>query len=82
MITVIYFGALRDALGCDQEQLDWAGGTTEDLLQQLRARNANWHQALAPDQVFKIAVNKQMAYGVVGIPPNAEVGILPPVTGG
>ncbi len=82
MIHILYFGLLRDRLGRDREDFPWQGGTTEDLLQQLRARNGDWAEALAPEQVFRLAVNRQMAHETVEIPDGAEVGILPPVTGG
>ena len=82
MIRILYFGMLRDKLGRDQEQLEWQGGSTEQLLAQLRSRDAQWAEALAPGQVFRVAVNRQMAYEDMPIPDGAEVGILPPVTGG
>ena len=82
MIRILYFGMLRDKLGRDQEQLEWQGGSTSELLAQLRSRDTQWAEALAPGQVFRTAVNRQMAYGEVPVPDGAEVGILPPVTGG
>ena len=82
MIRILYFGMLRDKLGRDQEQLEWQGGSTSELLAQLRSLDAQWAEALAPGQVFRVAVNRQMAYEDMPIPDGAEVGILPPVTGG
>ena len=82
MIRILYFGMLRDKLGRDQEQLEWQGGSTSELLAQLRSRDTQWAEALAPGQVFRVAVNRQMAYEDMPIPDGAEVGILPPVTGG
>ena len=82
MIRILYFGMLRDKLGRDQEQLEWQGGSTSELLAQLRSRDTQWAEALAPGQVFLVAVNRQMAYEDMPIPDGAEVGILPPVTGG
>ena len=82
MIRILYFGMLRDKLGRDQEQLEWQGGSTSELLAQLRSRDTQWAEALAPGQVFRVAVNRQMAYEDMPSPDGAEVGILPPVTGG
>lgn len=82
MIRVLYFGVLKDALGCAQESLSWHGGSTTDLLDLLRARGADWQQALAPGKVFRLVVDQQIVRGEVAIPDGAEVGILPPVTGG
>lgn len=82
MIRILYFGVLRDRVGRDSEELAWNGGSTDALLQHLRDRGPQWAEALAPGQVFRMAVNRQMAYGEVPVPDGAEVGILPPVTGG
>ncbi|WP_293228593.1 MoaD/ThiS family protein [Paludibacterium sp.] len=82
MINVRYFGVLKDALGLEQETLDWQGGTTGDLLSRLRARGGDWDAALAPGKVFRLVVNQSIVQGEAAIPVGAEVGILPPVTGG
>ena len=82
MITVLYFGYLREALGRNQEALEWTGDDSEALLDLLRARGPDWAEALAPGQVFRVVVDRQVTRGVVKIPDGAEVGILPPVTGG
>ncbi len=81
-IRVLYFGRLKDTAGCSEEQLPWQGGTTGTLLAQLRARSDSWAAALAEGQVFRLVVNQQIVRGDAEIPPGAEVGILPPVTGG
>lgn len=82
MIRVLYFGVLKDALGREQEQLEWSGGSSSDLLALLSARGAEWAQALAPERVFRLVVDQQIVRGEVAIADGAEVGILPPVTGG
>ena len=81
-IRILYFGRLKDALGHVDETLDWAGGTTGQLLAQLRGRGEAWAGALAEGQVFRLVVNQQIVRGDADIPAGAEVGILPPVTGG
>jgi molybdopterin synthase sulfur carrier subunit len=82
MIRVLYFGVLKQTLQREQEQLDWSGGSTADLLALLRARGDDWAQALAPERVFRLVVDQQMVLGDAVIADGAEVGILPPVTGG
>ncbi|SCK23610.1 MoaD/ThiS family protein [Vogesella sp. LIG4] len=81
-IRILYFGRLKDALGRGEETLDWAGGDTAALLAALRGRGADWAEALAAGKVFRLVVNQQVVRGEVMIPDGAEVGILPPVTGG
>lgn len=82
MIRVLYFGVLKDTLGREQEQLEWHGGSSRDLLALLSARGTEWAQALAPERVFRLVVDQQIVRGEVAIADGAEVGILPPVTGG
>jgi molybdopterin converting factor small subunit len=82
MIRVLYFGVLKEKLGCDQEMLEWNGGSTADLLTRLRDRGAEWAEALAPGKVFRLVVDQRIVRGDAEIADGAEVGILPPVTGG
>lgn len=82
MIHIRYFGQLSDQLGITEEGMPWNGGTTEQLLQVLRARGEPWVSALEADKVFKIAINHVLTHKTAEIPDGAEVGILPPVTGG
>ncbi|TIC87184.1 MoaD/ThiS family protein [Crenobacter intestini] len=82
MIRILYFGFLREALGRDSETLAWDCGDSDALLALLRARGDDWAAALAPDKVFRVVVDREVRRGVVAIPDGAEVGILPPVTGG
>lgn len=82
MITITYFGQLADTLGISTEQLDWHGGNTDDLLTQLRARGEPWASALQSNQIFKIALNQVLLHEPAQILDNAQIGILPPVTGG
>ncbi|GHD74758.1 MoaD/ThiS family protein [Vogesella fluminis] len=81
-ITLLYFGVLKDVLGRSEETLAWDGGSSTALLAQLRTRGEDWAAALAPGKVFRLVVNQQIVHGEVPVPDGAEVGILPPVTGG
>ncbi|THT98438.1 MoaD/ThiS family protein [Lampropedia puyangensis] len=82
MITITYFGNLKQLLPSGEEQLAWTGGTSDELLAQLRARNPDWEQALAPERIFKMAINQQLLHHSVAIKSGDHVAILPPVTGG
>lgn len=81
-IRILYFGRLKDAVGHAEETLDWAGGNSSQLLALLHERGDAWAAALAEGQIFRLVVNQQIVRGDADIPPGAEVGILPPVTGG
>jgi molybdopterin synthase sulfur carrier subunit len=82
MITVTFFGPLKELSPDGALRLPWPGGTTDDLLRALRARGPAWDEALAPERVFRVAVNRQLLQGGGAIQDGDEVGIVPPVTGG
>lgn len=82
MITILYFGVLKQQLNTAQEQLEWQGGSGRDLLSLLQSRSGDWAEALAEDKIFRLVVDKKICSWVQEIPDGAEVGLLPPVTGG
>ncbi|KPN71700.1 MoaD/ThiS family protein [Neisseria sp. 83E34] len=82
MISILYFGVLKQRLQTEQETIEWQGGSGNDLLRLLRARGEEWNDALAEDKIFRIVINKQISPWSADIPDGAEVGLLPPVTGG
>lgn len=82
MIRIRYFGILHEQLNCQEELLFWTGGSSDKLLEILRARGPIWADALAADRIFKIALDQNLLHESTYIPDGAEVGFLPPVTGG
>ncbi|RMX00664.1 MoaD/ThiS family protein [Allofranklinella schreckenbergeri] len=82
MITIQYFGALKQLQPAGTETLPWSGGTTDDLLALLRERGPDWQQALQPQRIFKIAINQQLMHACAPIADGDQIAILPPVTGG
>lgn len=82
MITILYFGVLKQRLGKTTEQMEWQGGTGWDLLNLLQQRGEDWADALAMGKVFRLVINKKISDWESNIPDGAEVGLLPPVTGG
>jgi molybdopterin synthase sulfur carrier subunit len=84
MVTLLYFASLRERLGCSREQvaLPGASATVATLLEQLRARDARWSEALGSAQPWRVAVNQRMADAATPLKPGDEVAFFPPVTGG
>jgi len=84
VVTILYFAALRESLGCSREQVALPGGTAtvSSLLEQLRNRNERWTEAFAPGKRWRVAVNQQMADPATPLKPGDEVAFFPPVTGG
>ncbi len=60
-IRILYFGRLKDAVGHADETLDWAGGTTGELLAQLRGRGEAWAGALAEGQAVWSSTSRSCA---------------------
>ncbi len=82
MIKILYFGVLKQQLATAQEEIAWPGGSGSDLLALLHARGGEWQTALAADKIFRLVINKKISAWSDHIPDGAEVGLLPPVTGG
>ncbi|WP_037588422.1 MoaD/ThiS family protein [Stenoxybacter acetivorans] len=82
MITIHYLAKLADLVGIAEEQIDWAGGSSDDLVAYLRARDETWNTALSPANLYKIALNNTIIYAAKPIADGDVVALLPPVTGG
>lgn len=82
MIKVRYFGILKEILQLEEEELAWQEGDSQALLTLLRNRNASWSEALAEENIFRLAINQRIIYQPTPIHSGDEIAILPPVTGG
>jgi molybdopterin synthase sulfur carrier subunit len=84
VVTILYFAALRELLGCTRENvaLPAPGATVSALLDHLRDRDPRWSEAFAPGRRFRVAVNQDIADLSTPLKPGDEVAFFPPVTGG
>lgn len=83
-IRILYFAALREALGCEAEELQSlpAGELTVGALREyLCARGGQW-QALQAGKAIRAAVNQDLANAATPVADGDEVAFFPPVTGG
>lgn len=83
-IQVLYFARLREAFGCEREQVALPEAVTDvaGLTAWLRGRGEPWGRELAPDKPVRIAVNQDMAAPDTPVREGDEVAFFPPVTGG
>ena len=83
-ITILYFAALREALGTGRETVDLPEGVAQagPLRSWLRERGGAWAETLDDNRSVRIAVNQAMARADTPLPAGAEVAFFPPVTGG
>jgi len=78
MITVLYFAAVRDLAGTDEEKLEFTG-TIAELGPVLEAR----HPALAGRLAsVRFARNETFATNDERVEPGDVVALIPPVAGG
>ncbi|QEL65500.1 molybdopterin (MPT) converting factor, subunit 1 [Oryzomicrobium terrae] len=82
-VTVLYFAALKEALGVSSESLALSPGvaTVADLRAHLAARGEAWAQ-LASFKNLRCAVNQDMVPLTAAVKEGDEVAFFPPVTGG
>lgn len=83
-ITILYFAALREALGTERESVDVPVEvqTASELRTWLARRGGVWSEALAPGRALRMAVNRKLADPETQLSEGAEVAVFPPVTGG
>ena len=75
---ILYFASLRDAAGCDAEQVDSAHVDARSLYGELRAR----HGIALPAERVRVAVNGEFAAWDRTLADGDEIAFLPPVSGG
>lgn len=82
-VRILYFAALREAVGTGSEELALADAPTTvgQIRSQLLARGGAW-EALAEGRSLRVAVNQRMAEPATPVRDGDEVAFFPPVTGG
>jgi len=79
-VRVLYFGIVRERIGCSEEvvELD-AGSTVADLAARLSARHGNLAAGVA---TLRLAVNLEYVDSDTVLHDDDEVAVIPPVSGG
>jgi len=75
---VLYFASLRDAAGCDAEQVSAAVTDARELYAQLRRKHSFTLNAAR----LRIAINGEFAAWERPLTDGDEIAFLPPVSGG
>jgi molybdopterin synthase sulfur carrier subunit len=76
--SILYFASLRDAAGCESEQVVATTTDARSLYEELRLRHAF---ALAADRL-RVVVNGEFANWNHVLADGDEIAFLPPVSGG
>ncbi|MBI5954249.1 MAG: molybdopterin converting factor subunit 1 [Chloroflexi bacterium] len=79
-IKILFFATLRERAGVKSLELDVPSDlTVEGLKERLIADYPNLKESM---HAVLITVNREYAFEEAVIPPNAEIGLFPPVSGG
>ena len=83
-ITILYFAALREALGLAREEVRLPGDISRagELRAWLGGRGATWGEALGEGRNVQVAIDQVLADPATPLRDGAEVAFVPPVTGG
>jgi molybdopterin synthase catalytic subunit len=79
-IKILFFATLRERAGVKSLELDIPSETTvEGLKEKLSVDYPNLRASM---HAVILTVNREYAFEETVIPPNAEIGLFPPVSGG
>jgi sulfur-carrier protein len=82
MVKILYFARIREAVGCELEEMPLPGdvGTVSGLMDRLKQRGGVWAEQLS--RPYRVAVNQDLATADTPVRDGDEVAVFPPVTGG
>lgn len=82
-VKIWYFASIREAVNCEQEELQLPDEKTTvgNLVNRLSERGEQWSKALH-DKSLLVAVNQAVASMETTIADGDEIAFFPPVTGG
>ena len=79
-IKLLFFATIRDRAGVKSLELDIpADLTVQDLKDKLATDYPNLKDSM---KSVLITINREYAFDEAVVPPNAEIGMFPPVSGG
>ncbi len=83
-MKILYFAALREHIGCAQEDVNVPDHihTIDDLVGWLRGRNETFAAAFADPALIRAAVDQTLAAPQTPLRGATEIAFFPPMTGG
>ena len=79
-IRLLFFATLRDRAGTKSLELDIPGDlTVQGLKEKISSEHPNLRESMSS---VLITINREYAFDDAVIPPNAELAMFPPVSGG
>ena len=82
MIDVLYFAWVRERIGLPKERLETGAATVNDLVAELKAREARYEAAFADTSALRVALDQELSDFDAPLAGVREVAFFPPMTGG
>lgn len=81
-MNVIYFAWVRERIGIPHETVETNAATVNDLIAELRAREARYDAAFADITALRVALDQELSDFDSSLAGVREVAFFPPMTGG
>ncbi|QFT57588.1 Molybdopterin synthase sulfur carrier subunit [Sulfitobacter sp. THAF37] len=81
-MNVLYFAWVRERIGLPREKVETGARTVNELVAELRAREARYAAAFEDLSALRVAVDQELADFDAPLEGVREVAFFPPMTGG
>ncbi|WP_324752168.1 molybdopterin converting factor subunit 1 [Roseovarius sp. Pro17] len=81
-MDVLYFAWVRERIGLPREAVQTDAATVQDLVDELRKREARYEMAFSDLAALQVAVDQELAGWNTPLAGVREVAFFPPMTGG
>ncbi|MDA9249943.1 molybdopterin converting factor subunit 1 [bacterium] len=81
-MQVLYFAWVRERIGLPREEIETTAETVNDLIAELRTREARYDMAFADTTALRVALDQELSEFDAPLTGVREVAFFPPMTGG
>jgi molybdopterin synthase sulfur carrier subunit len=81
-MNVLYFAWVRERIGLPREIVETDASTVQDLVEELKAREARYEAAFADTSALRVALDQELSDFDAPLAGVREVAFFPPMTGG
>ncbi len=81
-MQILYFAWVRERIGLPREEVETSAATVNDLIAELRAREARYDMAFKDISALRVALDQELVEFDAPLAGVREVAFFPPMTGG
>lgn len=81
-MNVLYFAWVRERIGLPRETVETQAGTVQELVDELKQREARYEAAFADTSALRVALDQELKDFDAPLDGVREVAFFPPMTGG